>query len=150
MIMLKNRITSMLGSHEEIIGKLRSSGYRITKVRSLIVELFLKSLQPVSVQDILDGLERLNSSVNKTTVYRELEFLVGEKIVKEIDFLEGKKRYELNSAHHHHIICINCKKIEDVDLKVDLHNEEERISKKNNFKVLSHSLEFFGLCSDCR
>jgi Fur family transcriptional regulator, ferric uptake regulator len=139
----------MLGNHGEIINKLKSSGHRITKVRSLIVELFINGDQPLSVQDILDTLEKLNLRVNKTTIYRELEFLGREKIVKEIDFLEGKKRYELNSKHHHHIICINCKKVEDVDLKMDLHEEEERIGKLKNFKVLSHSLEFFGLCTNC-
>lgn len=135
----------------QIITNLKNSGHRITKARSLIVEIFGNSKTPQSAFDILNHLKVKNAQVNKTTVYRELEFLTVQGIIKEVDFGEGKKRYELDddTTHHHHIICINCRKVEDVDLKIDLEDEEKRIAKMKNFKVLNHSLEFFGLCGNC-
>ncbi len=142
----------MAQTQDEIINNLKKSGQRITKIRTLIIGLFIGSNLPLSAREILNVLEKMQKGVNKTTVYRELEFLVNQDIVKDLDFGDGKKRYELqdNSKHHHHIICINCKRVEDVDLELDLHDEEEKITKSKNFKVLNHSLEFFGLCANCR
>lgn len=142
----------MADIHSGIISNLKDSGQRITKVRTQIVELFTKSNLPLSAQEILEDLETRGLKVNKTTVYREIDFLTAQKIIKDLDFGDGKKRFELydDSKHHHHIICLNCKAIEDVDLKLDLQDEENRISKQKNFQVLNHSLEFFGLCSNCK
>jgi hypothetical protein len=63
----------------------------------------------------------------------------------------GLKRYELlQEGHHHHVICSKCRKVQDVVLKVDLDAEEHKIQKDTGFKIQSHSLEFFGLCTDCQ
>ena len=69
--------------------------------------------------DLLVSVRSSKTGVNKTTICRELDFLMGKGLIKEIEFGEGKKRYEIDSGsdHHHHLICLNCKKVEDVDLK---------------------------------
>lgn len=140
-----------MNNPEEVINKIRSKGHRITKVRGLVAELFINSSEPLTAQDLILGLETLGLKVNKTTVYRELTFLLNTEIIKGIEFGDGVKRYELlQEEHHHHVICINCKKVEDVDLAMDLEKEEAKISKDKNFKILNHSLEFFGLCANCR
>ncbi len=140
-----------MNNPEEVINKIRSKGHRITKVRGLVAELFINSSEPLTAQDLILGLETLGLKVNKTTVYRELTFLLDNQIIKAIEFGDGVKRYELlQEQHHHHIICVNCKKVEDVDLTTDLEKDEAKIAKEKNFKILNHSLEFFGLCSDCR
>jgi len=140
-----------MNNPEEVINKIKSKGHRITKVRGLVAELFINSSEPLTAQDLILGLEALGLKVNKTTVYRELTFLLNTEIVKSIDFGDSVKRYELlQEKHHHHVICINCKKVEDVNLTMDLDKEESKISKEKKFKILNHSLEFFGLCANCR
>lgn len=141
-----------MNNPDQIISKIKSAGHRITKARSQIIELFINSSIPINITDIKLALENLDTKVNRTTIYRELDFLLKEKVIQEIELGENKKRYELLSEdnHHHHIICINCKKIEDVELHTDLSKEEATIDKEKNFKTLNHSLEFFGLCSNCR
>ena len=141
----------MVENPDEIIAKLKLAGHRITPIRSRIVEIFINSSTPISAIDLLEAFRILKLKVNKTTIYRELEFLLKENLIKEIEFREGKKRYELDTGHHHHhIVCLNCKKVEDVDLEVDLHQEEKLIEKKTGFKITSHSLEFFGYCKNCK
>lgn len=86
--------------------------------------------------------------VNKTTVYRQIEKLLVKGKILEADFGDGKKRYEVNSGkHHHHLICENCGKLEDIVIseKVLL----IQVAKKSKFKVKRHNLEFFGLCDKC-
>lgn len=134
-----------------IVQQLKSQGHRITKARSAIIESLMESKSPVWVGELDEKLKSGGVKVNKTTLYRELDFLLAQKIVKEIQFGEDKKRYELaESAHHHHLVCINCKRVEDIDLQNDLSKQEEIIKKTKNFRVINHSLEFFGLCRNCQ
>jgi Fur family transcriptional regulator, ferric uptake regulator len=141
----------MVENPDQIISKLKQAGHRITPIRAQIVEIFINSSTPISAIDLLEAFRILKINVNKTTIYRELGFLLRESLIKEIEFREGKTRYELDTGHHHHhVICQNCKKVEDVDLKVDLHEEERLIEKKTGFKVTSHALEFFGFCKECK
>lgn len=136
---------------EQIIKTIRNKGQRITKVRGIVVEIFINSVEPITAQDILLAMETMGMKVNKTTVYRELDFLQKIAIIKAIDFGDGLKRYELlQEGHHHHVICSKCRKVQDVVLKVDLDEEENKIQKDTGFKIQSHSLEFFGLCPDCQ
>lgn len=141
----------MVENPDEIISKLRLGGHRITPIRARIVEIFINSSTPVSAIDLLEAFRILNIKVNKTTIYRELDFLSNQGFLKGIEFGEGKKRYELDTGHHHHhLVCLNCKKVEDVDLKTDLSAEEKLIEKNTGFKIESHSLEFFGYCKNCK
>lgn len=83
--------------------------------------------------------------VNKTTIYRELPKMIADGSVVEVDFGDGKKRYELaKSDHHHHAICTKCNLVKDV--KVD---ERYLFPKVKGFSLIRHSVEFFGLCENC-
>lgn len=139
---------------QETLSYLKAKGYKTTRVRTLVIELLANSKSPISVTEILQKFTLRPNELtvpNKTTIYRELDFLLEQGIIREIDFSESKKRYEFKDAkHHHHIICVKCKKIEDVDLNQDLKAQETKITKEKNFKIINHSLEFFGLCSICQ
>ncbi len=111
----------------------------LIKTRSKIIEILNKSNSPISALDLLTKIK-----VNKTTIYRELNFLVDSGLVKEVDFGDRKKRYELKDRkHHHHLVCLNCKRVTDVNIK-------ESFNTPKDFKVIRHNLEFFGLCANCQ
>jgi Fe2+ or Zn2+ uptake regulation protein len=124
--------------------------HRQTKVRKALLKIFAQDNKPFSVPEILAFLQKENLTPNKTTIYRELEFLIEKDIIHEVRLGDRKTRYETTAQdHHHHLICIKCKKIEDVLLTIDVDSEEKRIEKEKKFKVLHHSLEFFGVCKQC-
>ena len=143
---------------KEILDAIKQRKFKITKVRQGIIQQFSAAKTPLSANELIEYFHQLgnkvnerSSSPNKTTIYRELAFLLTENFIKEIQFGEGQKRYELEDfKHHHHLICLNCRKVEDIELKVDLKKEESRFLKENGFKVINHSLEFFGYCKNCR
>jgi Fur family ferric uptake transcriptional regulator len=139
-------------SAEALVISLREKGFRITKIRQAMLDVFAASKQPHSALEILATLSITYPTVNKTTVYRELEFLVKNAVVSEIDILDGMKRYELleSGHHHHHLVCKECRDIQCVEVPHhDLDALESRIRKSHNFTVTSHVLEFFGLCKKC-
>jgi Fe2+ or Zn2+ uptake regulation protein len=137
---------------KEILDKLKTDGSRMTQVRRAVVEILCRHKGPISAAELITGLKRRSLEVNKTTVYRELHFLLGKRIVREVDLLEGMKRYEIldESDHHHHMICLKCRSIQCIEMGHDLDEIEAQILRSHDFKVLNHTLEFVGLCGRCR
>lgn len=140
---------------ESIIADLRRSKLRITKLRKATLKIFSKVQKPISVAELRIFLSKLDIKVHKTSIYRELVVLKKEGIVREIQFDENKKRYELESHNQHsHIICIKCNKVEcdkveNSALEKDLNQYKQKIMKQKKIKVTNYSLDFFGLCAKC-
>ncbi len=134
---------------ENIIERLKRGGARITRARRLMVDVFGKHHLPLTELEIRHELARRGSTVNKTTVYREIKCLMGNGIIREINFGDGRKRYELDSGHHHHLVCTSCRKVDEIHIDDDVSHIERRINRRKKFKITGHYLEFFGLCSGC-
>jgi Fur family ferric uptake transcriptional regulator len=107
--------------------------FKKTPARLMVLEYLNNSESPVDAGQIINYLRKKHLETNKVTVYRIL----------------GKYRYELKKNHHHHLICTNCGRVQDVEIGV-IEKLEKEIQKDKNFRVQSHSLEFFGLCSNCQ
>ncbi len=134
----------------DILEKLRKEGFRLTSTRKAIVRIFLSGSGPMTAPELLLRLKSEGVNVNKTTVYRELDFLSAQKLTREVQLGDGVRRYEyLRDGHHHHLVCIKCKHIECFEMKGCLSKFEAEISAKKNFTFIHHSLEFFGICADC-
>jgi len=123
--------------------------FKKTPARLAINEFLSSANTPVDAEQIIQYLRSQKLDTNKVTVYRVLDFLFKNQMIEKVEFGEGKYRYELKKNHHHHLICNNCGKIQDVEVSV-IEKLEKEIQKDKNFKVQSHSLEFFGLCSNCQ
>ena len=89
---------------EKILKELRGQGHRITAVRREMVKMLVNAKAPLAASDILKVLQKEKLKANKTTVYRELEFLVEQNIAQEVEFGDKKKRYEISDKHHHHVV----------------------------------------------
>lgn len=114
------------------------------------MELLEKTETPIDVATITDYLKKNEIKADQATVFRIINMFTQKGLTKQIQLNEGKFRYELTSKpDHHHLICQKCGTIEDIsDCAVgDL---EKDIEKKKNFKIVSHSLEFYGMCKDCQ
>ena len=138
--------------HEDrdFLSELRGRGFRMTKARSAIVAFLARIDAPQSIPEISEALRKTGLVFNKTTVYRELAFLVKEGIAKEVRVSDEKRYYELVGEHHHHTICVSCGDIRDVLFRENLLHVERVLLERDGFRVLEHSLEFFGLCSGCK
>jgi Fur family ferric uptake transcriptional regulator len=131
--------------------KMKLGGHRTSATREVLIDVLQKAKKPLAVPELLLLLEKRKTLVNKTTIYREIEKLINHQVVKEIYFGNDKARYELaDGDHHHHIICVECKRVDDVAATKDVQLQEKDIAKTLNYKVLDHSLEFFGVCKSCQ
>ncbi|MBP7811535.1 MAG: transcriptional repressor [Candidatus Moranbacteria bacterium] len=135
---------------KDFLSELQGRGFRLTKARKAVVAFLNRIDAPQSIPEISEALRKMGLVFNKTTVYRELAFLVREGIAKEVRVSDEKRYYELVGEHHHHTICVRCGDIQDVLFQENLLHVEREISERDGFRVLEHSLEFFGLCSKCK
>ncbi len=142
----------MAKTTEELLENLKENGERITTVRRALIQILSKDHQPVSVQEILKKLKSSAIAANKTTVYRQLETLLKYNFVHEVRLSDRSVLYELANGndHHHHLVCLGCGSIEDVSFRDDLERQEKNITKTKKFKIIRHSLEFFGWCLKCQ
>ena len=124
----------------------------MTPIRSALINILRHGHEPATSQELLAALARRGLRANKTTVYRQLEALERYGIVQRVNFADRSKRFELvgEGEHHHHLVCWHCQRVADVSFPTDLKHQEQLIWKQNKFKVLQHSLEFFGVCRRCQ
>jgi len=141
------------------LGKFRGCGYRLTLPREAILDVLAKSEGHLSAEDIYLKVHPKYPNIGLTTVYRTLDILSDLGMVYKLDFGDGRARYEFaegpkGAHHHHHLVCISCKRIIDytdfIDDEIELLNQTERgLSKKYNFKITNHLIQFYGLCERC-
>ncbi len=134
---------------EDMQNQLQEVGLKQTKSRLAILEILEAENKPLDVSDLLFSLQRKELDVDTVTVYRILDVFVEKNLVKRLQFQEGKYRYELAGKDHHHLICTSCGDISDIS-DCGLEEWEKEIFKKKGFFVKQHSLEFFGICKQCK
>ena len=133
---------------------IRENGFRIGRVKREIISLFSEAKRPVSAQDIIESLEKKMIAANKTTVYRELDFLKQHSFIKELHLQPNIPHFEsADQDHHHHLVCENCNSIQPVsnsDLEARMSTIKQSVLHTKQFKINRHALEFFGVCRQCQ
>lgn len=138
---------------DPVFESLRKRGHRITAQRETILQIFRE--QPhghhLSAEELHSKLVEKGSNVSLATAYRTLKLLSSLGLLRELDFAEGHKHYELKqtTVPHQHIICINC----STTLEFEDHFLEEagqKIGARHNFEVIDAQFKIFGLCPECK
>ncbi|MBX9670230.1 MAG: transcriptional repressor [Candidatus Obscuribacterales bacterium] len=145
--------SSEFESDDPVFESLRKRGHRVTAQRELILQIFrnLPHGQHLSAEELHGKLLERGSSVSLATAYRTLKLLTSMGLLRELDFSEGHKHYELkqDDLPHQHIICTRC----NSTLEFEDHFLEEvgqKIGARYNFDVVDAQFKIFGLCPECR
>ena len=148
--------TRQLFKLKDLRGRLSEKKYKMTPQRKEILQIFIDSKEGehLSAEEVYDLLKEKDFDFGLATVYRNVELLNKLGILNKIEFGDGRTRYELSTSdpqlhQHHHLICLNCKKI--IEFEEDLLDDlEAHISQKSGFQILNHEVKFFGYCSECK
>ena len=123
---------------------------QLTSKRADILKVIKEAGKPVCVETIYMDMVNKNISINMSTVYRGIDFLVKKGYIRKLDFGEDNKSFfeEKIEGHYHYLRCLGCNEIiplEDCPVK----DYEKILSKKTNYVILGHKLEIVGYCSNC-
>ena len=142
-------MTNAENRFETILRKLKDRGCKLTPQRLAIVKIIATSENHPTVEGIYGLLKNDFPTMSLATVYRNIILIKSLGEILELGFPDGSNRYDGNKPYPHpHVICIKCRKIVDPDLD-SLEEMKKEVSAETKFKILSHRLDFFGLCSSC-
>ena len=120
-----------------------------TSQRELILDVFLRTEDHLSNEDLYQLVKKEDPTVGQTTVYRTLEFLVENQLALAAHVGSGKLVYQASGNDHHHVICRVCES--EIELP---HQQLEQlygqIEQSTGYRLTTSHLTFFGLCPDCQ
>jgi Fe2+ or Zn2+ uptake regulation protein len=140
------------GLHGEIATLLRRHDHRYTRGRRRLVAVLAQAGRPVTLPEILQA----DTGITQSSAYRNLEVLERSGAITRITASGDHAHFELAEplvAHHHHLICIGCGTIEDVELGIELEHLLDRAltatAADNDFTPVQHSVDLHGHCAAC-
>ena len=135
---------------EALASRLRRRNYRMTPQRVALLRLLAASEGHPSAADLYDRLRAQFPTTSLATVYKTLTLLDDMGEVLELEFSNTENRYDGNKPYAHpHVICIRCRRIVDADLPM-ARDAEQEAAQQSGFRIVSHRLDFYGLCPDCQ
>ena len=103
-----------------------------------------------SAQEIHDLISQRGESVGLATVYRTLQRLAEAGDVDLLRTEDGEAIYRrCSDTHHHHLVCRSCGATVEVEGPA-VERWTRAIAAEHGFDDVSHTLEIFGSCADCR
>ncbi len=126
-------------------------GARLTDLRRDVLALILAAEIPPSAYDLLARLKDSRPGAAPPTIYRALEFLLGQGLVHRVERL-GAFVGCLEPGHHahpvHFLICRTChdvRELEDADLDLML----TQVAGASGFVAERATVEMEGVCAPC-
>ncbi|NND03964.1 MAG: transcriptional repressor [Acidimicrobiia bacterium] len=137
----------------EVGKRLDQHAVRYTRGRRHVVTTLAGADGPLSAAEIHG---RMDGELPLSSLYRSLSVLEEADVVAPHHSKKGLTRYELAEwlrGHHHHLVCIDCGAVDDVEV-ADEHEEDvdrivNDISRAASFTPVSHALEIEGRCARC-
>lgn len=126
---------------------LRNQAHQVTKTRELVFKLLL-SPEPQTINEIL---RKANGTVDRVSVYRNLDLFEKLGIAHRI-YIGWKYKIELSdefTGHHHHLSCLKCGKVIDIEDEKHIDDFIQEISSKFGFQPRRHQFEVDGYCKEC-
>ncbi len=136
---------------EIFLEHIQRAGLRRTGQRDLIMDIFLRTEEHLTSEDLYWLVQKDDPSVGHTTVYRTLKLLTEAGLAREVRFGDNKTYYEhhYNHEHHDHMICTECGRVIEF-FSQDIESMQDQMADKFGFRPTHHSLRLWGVCSDCQ
>jgi Fur family peroxide stress response transcriptional regulator len=119
---------------------------KLTPQRLAILEYLEGNTGHPSASDIYHAVSERFPTMSFATVYNTLKALKGKENIQELTIDPEKKRFDPNMMHHHHLICIKCRKIIDINKEFELGLSDVQ---KHGFQITDNHIDFYGVCSEC-
>ena len=135
---------------DQMLSKLREHNFRITPQRLAVLKVLAASEGHPSVESIYESVRAEFPTTSIATIYKTVALLKQINELIEISFPDGSNRYDGNKPYPHpHVICTECKKIIDPDLS-SLKDLTKEVAEETGFQIITHRLDFFGVCRECQ
>ena len=130
--------------NNDIEGKCKQNGVRLTDQRKLIAKVMSDSENHPDVDELHKKISKLDSKISIATVYRTMKLFEEAGIVSKHDFKGSKSRYEqAPEEHHDHLIDINSGEITEF-VNEEIEKLQKQVAEKLGYRLVDHRLELYG------
>jgi len=134
---------------DELTTKLRERDHRLTPQRMAVLKILAVSEGHPSVEQIHERMKADFPMTSLATIYKTVTLLKEMGEVLELGFSDDSNRYDGNKPYPHpHLICTKCKNIMDAEVAT-LSELRQEVARSTGYRIVSHRLDFFGLCPQC-
>lgn len=130
--------------------RLTAAGERVTRQRLLVANALAAAGRQLTAEQLYRSLRRREPGIGRATVFRTLETLVDAGVARRLE-LDGHVYAYVAClpAHHHHIACTRCGRVEEID-EAYVTPITERLAQEMGFEIDDARLDFYGRCATCR
>jgi len=129
---------------------LHDRGMRWTPQRRTLIEVLSKADGHVGGADLVERCRAVDPTTTPSTVYRTLQALADGGEVDTLRTEDGEALYRrCSGTHHHHLVCRGCGRTVEVEGPT-VERWADAVADRHGFTEISHTLEIFGTCPDCR
>jgi Fe2+/Zn2+ uptake regulation proteins len=132
----------------DIAALLRERGYKATPQRLAIYEILSSTDTHPSAEMLFQRLLSQHPAMSLATVYKTIDILKSVGVVTSINVGEDSFRYEIISHDHPHLVCTECRRVENADW-LDCGDFAESLQKSRSFTLHMQRFYFYGICAAC-
>ncbi len=128
---------------------LEANGQRFTDQRAAVFRFLSSTRRHPTADEVFLHVRDELPGISLATVYKSLETLVGCGLAVKLAYAEGSARYDGRTDPHHHVRCLSCGRVSDVQERIA---DEAFLGLRNatdGFRVTGFHLEFTGYCGTC-
>ena len=126
----------------------RRHGLAATHQRQVIYETVMSLPGHPSTEAVYDKVRQKIPAISLATVYKNIRTFLDSGIFQEVSLHHGSLRVEPNLRPHHHLVCVRCKSITDID---ESELEPVRLKHKlpRGFELQRFAVDVLGICNTC-
>jgi len=128
--------------------------YNTRQKREMLGFLKERSLQHFSVDDVVFEMKNRGESIGRSTVYRYLELLAEQGVVRKYTGVQGITQYQhvedaSGCDDHFHMMCSHCGNLMHVDCTL-MRAMSEHLMSAHGFRLDPRETILVGVCEKCR
>lgn len=136
------------GRLAEFAARCRKGGLAVTPQRLAIIRVLLTSAEHPRADLVFAEVRKEHPHISLATVHRTLETLCEIGEARKVTMLHDSARYDGNLTPHHHVVCVKCRSIRDIEIP-ELDGMLKGRSELGEYRLLGSSLEIHALCEQC-
>ena len=102
----------------------------------------------IDIDSLYTEVKKQFSSISLATMYKNINLMIKNSLVKEVKLPLLKSRYEIRKKTHAHLLCTKCNEFEDIPFPCT--SLVGDIEKETSYKIDDSEFIFSGLCQKCQ
>jgi Fur family peroxide stress response transcriptional regulator len=127
----------------------RQRGLALTPQRLAVMRALLAASDHPRAESIFAAVHQQFPTISLATVHRTLETLCAIGEARKVTALHDSARYDGNTQPHHHLVCVRCRRVSDIEMAEFDHllHGRERLGE---YALLGATVEIQALCANCQ